>query len=124
MEKKPKKNLLFEVAWEVCNQVGGIYTVIRSKVPAMVDQWGDEYVCLGPYFPQRALTEYEPITSDDGTGIYQIVQKMREEGYVVEYGYWLITGKPRVVLFDHRSVAGQMDRIKYGFVGKIPNLNR
>ena len=22
---------LFEVAWEVCNQVGGIYTVIRSK---------------------------------------------------------------------------------------------
>ena len=40
MEKKPKKALLFEVAWEVCNQVGGIYTVIRSKVPAMVDQWG------------------------------------------------------------------------------------
>lgn len=114
MEKKPKKSLLFEVAWEVCNQVGGIYTVIRSKVPAMVDQWGDEYVCLGPYFPQRALTEYEPITSDDGTGIYQIVQKMREEGYAVEYGYWLITGKPRVVLFDHRSVAGQMARIKYG----------
>ena len=80
MEKKPKKNLLFEIAWEVCNQVGGIYTVIRSKVPAMVDQWGDEYVCLGPYFPQRALTEYEPITSDDGSGLYQVVQKMREEG--------------------------------------------
>ncbi|MEZ4900702.1 MAG: glycogen synthase [Spirosomataceae bacterium] len=113
MEKRTKKNRLFEIAWEVCNQVGGIYTVIRSKVPAMVDQWGDEYVCLGPYFPQRALTEFEPITADDGSGIYQTVQKMREEGYVVEYGFWLITGKPRVVLFDHRSVAGQMDRIKY-----------
>jgi glycogen(starch) synthase len=114
VEKKPKKALLFEVAWEVCNQVGGIYTVIRSKVPAMVDQWGDDYVCLGPYFPQRALTEYEPITSDDGSGIYQTVEKMREAGFVVEYGYWLITGKPRVVLFDIRSVAAQLDRIKYG----------
>jgi len=125
VEKKPKKNLLFEVAWEVCNQVGGIYTVIRSKVPAMVDQWGDEYVCLGPYFPQRALTEYEPITSDDGSGIYQVVKKMREEGYAVEYGYWLITGKPRVVLFDHRSMAGQMDRIKYNLWERhqIPTIN-
>lgn len=114
MEKKQKKSLLFEVAWEVCNQVGGIYTVIRSKVPAMVDQWGDEYVCLGPYFPQRALTEYEPITSDDGSGLYQVVQKMREEGLVVEYGYWLITGKPRVVLFDIRSMMPRLDAIKYG----------
>ena len=27
---------LFEIAWEVCNQVGGIYTVVRSKIPEMV----------------------------------------------------------------------------------------
>ena len=30
---------LFEIAWEVCNQVGGIYTVIRSKVPSVIDKW-------------------------------------------------------------------------------------
>ena len=30
-------SLLTEVAWEVCNQVGGIYTVIRSKVPSMME---------------------------------------------------------------------------------------
>lgn len=40
-----KNNLLAEVAWEVCNQVGGIYTVIRSKVPSMMQNWGDCY-CL------------------------------------------------------------------------------
>lgn len=28
---------LFEVAWEVCNKVGGIYTVIRSKIPVTID---------------------------------------------------------------------------------------
>ncbi len=32
--------LLVEVAWEVCNQVGGIYTVIRSKACRSSDQPG------------------------------------------------------------------------------------
>ncbi|MFM9074430.1 MAG: hypothetical protein ACKORJ_02520, partial [Bacteroidota bacterium] len=36
----PSDALLLEVAWEVCNQVGGIYTVIRSKAPAMMSNWG------------------------------------------------------------------------------------
>ena len=27
--------LLCEVSWEACQQVGGIYTVIRSKAPTM-----------------------------------------------------------------------------------------
>jgi glycogen(starch) synthase len=30
-----KQKILIEIAWETCNQVGGIYTVIRTKVP----QW-------------------------------------------------------------------------------------
>ena len=33
--------LLAEIAWEVCNQVGGIYTVIRTKVPAITEKWGE-----------------------------------------------------------------------------------
>ena len=111
---KPRQQILFEIAWEVCNQVGGIYTVIRSKVPAMVDQWEDGYCCLGPYFPQRALTEFEPITTpDDGTPIGRTVAKMREMGLTVEYGHWLITGRPKIVLFDIRSILPQLDRIKY-----------
>jgi glycogen synthase len=114
MEKttKTKNKLLFEIAWEVCNQVGGIYTVIRSKVPAMVDQWGDDYLCIGPYFAQKAMTEFEPITSDDGSPFYETIEKMRALGYEVAYGYWLVTGKPRVILFDIRSVASQLEALK------------
>ena len=105
--------MLFEIAWEVCNQVGGIYTVIRSKVPAMVDKWDEDYCCLGPYFPQRALTEFEPITGLDDSPVGRTVAAMREMGLVVEYGYWLITGKPKIVLFDLFSIMPQLDRIKY-----------
>ncbi|GAB3577052.1 glycogen/starch synthase [Spirosoma luteolum] len=106
-----KRKLLLEVAWEVCNQVGGIYTVIRSKVPAMVEKWDDNYVALGPYFAQRAASEFEPITDSDETEIGQTVSKMRQMGYRVEYGYWLITGRPRVVLFDISSVS--TDQLNY-----------
>ena len=56
-----KKKYLFEIAWETCNQVGGIYTVIRTKVPSMVEKWGEDYALLGPYFPQTASAEFEPI---------------------------------------------------------------
>ena len=108
-----KRKLLLEVAWEVCNQVGGIYTVIRSKVPAMVEKWDDNYVALGPYFPQRSAAEFEPITELDETEIGQTVRKMRQMGYGVEYGYWLVTGRPRVVLFDITSISiDQLNAIK------------
>ncbi|CCH56323.1 Glycogen(starch) synthase [Fibrisoma limi BUZ 3] len=101
-----KRKLLLEVAWEVCNQVGGIYTVIRSKVPAMVEKWDDDYVALGPYFPQKAAVEFEPITEPDETEIGQTVRRMRQLGFHIEYGYWLVTGRPRVVLFDVNSISG------------------
>jgi glycogen synthase len=107
-----KQRALFEIAWEVCNQVGGIYTVIRTKVPAMVEQWGENYFLLGPYFAQTANAEFEPIEDLDNSPIALAVAKMRESGLVVHYGYWLITGKPIVVLFDVASTLDQVNDIK------------
>ncbi|MBL8990355.1 MAG: hypothetical protein JNJ48_02110, partial [Phycisphaerae bacterium] len=43
--------ILLEFAWEVCNQVGGIYQVVRSKAPTMVERWGERYCMVGPYEP-------------------------------------------------------------------------
>ncbi|MCC7409628.1 MAG: hypothetical protein IT442_16305, partial [Phycisphaeraceae bacterium] len=40
--------LLVEVSWEVCNQLGGIYQVLRSKAPSMVNRWGNRYCMVGP----------------------------------------------------------------------------
>ncbi|MGY2131892.1 glycosyltransferase [Hymenobacter sp. HD11105] len=108
--------LLVEVAWEVCNQVGGIYTVIRSKVPATVQGWDDRYCLLGPYFPQQAQGEFEPIED------YQLarltdpfataVRQMRQMGYDVQYGTWLVTGRPRVVLMNPFQVYDRLGSIK------------
>lgn len=107
-----KGKLLIEVAWEACNQVGGIYTVIRTKVPSMVEKWGDDYLLLGPYFTQTAAAEFEPLTITDSTPIERTIQWMRKEGYDVHFGNWLITGKPKIVLFDIKSIYANVDTIK------------
>jgi glycogen synthase len=93
------QNLLVEIAWEVCNQVGGIYTVVRSKVPAMVERWGNNYLMIGTYLHANVLAEFEP--SEDLSGPFgRAVFEMRERGYEVHYGTWLVSGRPKVVLFN------------------------
>jgi glycogen synthase len=111
---KPSKKtkMLFEIAWEVCNQVGGIYTVIRTKVPAMVDKWGQGYSLIGPYMQHTAAAEFEEIPDDDGSIQYQTAAHMRAQGYGVHYGYWLITGKPKIVLLEIPSIIGQVNELK------------
>ena len=79
----------------------------------MVEKWGEDYFLLGPYFPQKAASEFEPITDLDDSPAGRTVRRMREMGYSVQYGYWLVTGKPRVVLFDIASMYPQLDRIKF-----------
>ena len=43
-----KPDYLFEVSWEVCNKVGGIHTVIATKAKTLQDQYGDQYILIGP----------------------------------------------------------------------------
>ncbi len=107
-----KNNLLVEIAWEVCNQVGGIYTVIRTKVPATLDKWGDNYCLIGPYIHKNVAAEFEPI-DDYSDNFGQAVLKMRENGFEVHYGRWMVTGTPKVVLFNPNTVFHSLDKIKY-----------
>lgn len=103
---------LVEAAWEVCNQVGGIYTVIRSKVPATVERWGsNNYLLVGPYVHPNVSAVFEP-NEDLSDPFGQAVQRMRNQGFEVHYGYWLVTGRPKVVLFNPGSVWNRLGDIK------------
>jgi glycogen(starch) synthase len=104
---------LFEVAWEVCNQVGGIFTVIQSKIPSVIEKWGKErYVLLGPYFENQAAAIFEPIT-DCEDKFTQIVAEMNRLGFKAHYGYWLTAGRPRAILFDPAVLFPNLAEIKY-----------
>lgn len=111
--KIPSNAMLFEIAWEVCNQVGGIYTVIRSKVPSVIDKWGsDNYFLIGPYFADQAAAHFDPAT-DYSTPVGKAVLKMQERGFDVYYGQWIVSGRPNVVLFNPYSVFDKLGEIKH-----------
>ncbi|HOA73310.1 MAG TPA: glycogen/starch synthase [Phycisphaerae bacterium] len=110
--QEPSTNpLLFEAAWEVCSQTGGIYTVLRSKAPAAVTRWGDNYVLIGPYHEAAARIEFEPAPLNGIVG--EAVEQLRHSGVEVHTGRWLITGRPRVILINVRSAWHKLGEWKY-----------
>jgi len=111
-ELSPKNKYLTEVAWEVCNQVGGIYTVIRTKAASIVEKYGENYCSIGPYVHRDVRAEFD--STDDLTGPFgQAVVKMREMGLTVQYGTWLVAGRPKVVLLDPNDAMDNLEEIKY-----------
>ncbi len=105
--------LLVEIAWEVLNQVGGIYTVIRSKVPTIAPKWGNHYCLLGPYIAGNVAAEFEPMEMSISDPYAKAVKRMQAAGYGVHHGVWLVSGRPRVILFDLNSIMHRLGEIKY-----------
>ena len=83
-----KQSMLLEIAWETCSQIGGIYTVIKTKAPNMVERWGDNYLMIGPYHQQTSALEFEEGVVPDhlkpafealaaqGTGVFEAVGQL------------------------------------------------
>lgn len=107
-----KNRWVFESAWEVANKVGGIYTVIRSKAFVSSEEMGNQYVLLGPYKEQSARTEVEEVEFMNGSPLQIAVDRMREQGYKLHVGTWLVDGNPQIILFDIGSAAWKMDEYK------------
>ncbi|MBN1381909.1 MAG: alpha-glucan family phosphorylase [Deltaproteobacteria bacterium] len=91
-----QQGYLFEVSWEVCNKVGGIYTVITSKLREAIRSFGDRYILLGPDI--KTNLEFEETDEDFWT-------KIREGTAIKEipcrFGRWKIPGEPKVILVGY-----------------------
>lgn len=103
--------LLVEIAYEVCQQVGGIYTVIRSKVPSAVAKYGDRYLLVGPWNPASSPQEFEETAPEGPFGA--AFDAFLAAGYTARYGRWLISGRPRVILLDMNPQYHRLGEIKY-----------
>ncbi|TRY81368.1 hypothetical protein DNTS_021188 [Danionella cerebrum] len=106
-----KELLLFEVAWEVTNKVGGIYTVIQTKSKITVDEWGENYFMIGPYYEHNFKTQVEKCDSPRPE-IKAAMESLINNGCQVHFGRWLIEGSPYVLLFDISAAAWNLDRWK------------
>uniref|UniRef100_A0AAQ6ALT8 Glycogen [starch] synthase n=1 Tax=Amphiprion ocellaris TaxID=80972 RepID=A0AAQ6ALT8_AMPOC len=103
--------VLFEIAWEVANKVGGIYTVIQTKARLTAEEWGENYFLVGPYVESNVRTQVELIEPTNPV-LKRTIDKMNASGCKVYFGRWLIEGSPYVVLIDVAFTAWSLDRWK------------
>ncbi|XP_047018327.1 glycogen [starch] synthase, liver isoform X2 [Ictalurus punctatus] len=103
--------LLFEIAWEVTNKVGGIYTVIQTKAKITVDEWGENFFMIGPYYEHNFKTQVEKCEPPN-SAVKAAMESITNNGCQVHFGRWLIEGSPYVILFDIGAAAWNLDRWK------------
>jgi phosphorylase/glycogen(starch) synthase len=99
---------LFEISWEVCNKVGGIYTVLSSKARTACEEFGDDYVCVGPWLLGDG--GHEP-PFDEEPGFERFADTCRAMGLPVRVGRWRIPGRPRTILIEFTGLYDQKDDV-------------
>ncbi len=109
VEVKKKPDFLFEVSWEVCNKVGGIYTVISTKVPSVVKELGSNYITIGPDVWMKS--EDNPYFEEDKELFADWKQEALKEGYAIKVGRWKTEGSPIVFLIDFTPLIPKKDEI-------------
>ncbi|CCE66082.1 hypothetical protein TPHA_0O01130 [Tetrapisispora phaffii CBS 4417] len=120
MGRDLENQLLFEVATEVANKVGGIYSVLKSKALVTIAQYHDNYTLIGPLNRATYQTEVEELDwenmhshdSDSTASIKKVLIRMSERGVRFVYGNWLIEGSPKVILFELNSLSGYLNEWK------------
>ncbi len=88
----------FEVSWEVCNKVGGIYTVVSSKALHAVEFFDDKYIMLGPDMGNNP--EFEESDEPYWDTIRPILAK---NNFKCRLGRWKIPGTPKTILVDFKD---------------------
>lgn len=118
MDKAPVTvDLLFETSWEVCNKIGGIYTVLSTKAKTLQKLYKDKVIFIGP-----------DVWSDENPSPYFLPsntilkgwksQAELPDGVSVRVGRWDIPGKPIVVLVKFDG----MYAVKDEFYGRMWDL--
>lgn len=113
-------DFLFEVSWEVCNKVGGIYAVLSTKAATLKQQLGDGLVFVGPdlWFDQESPF----FIPDAQTTLADWAKSANREGLKVRVGRWNVPGEPQVVLVDFRAFYSQKNAV-YGQMWELYGVN-
>lgn len=88
---------IFEASWEVCNKVGGIYTVLSTRAKTLHDQIGDKLLFIGPDF---WIERENPLFKENRRLLSAWRKQAEAEGLKIRVGRWQIPGEPIAVLLD------------------------
>lgn len=87
---------IFESSWEVCNKVGGIYTVLSTRAKTLQDAFRDKIIFIGPDLADANDLYF----LEDETLFIEWRKQALAEGLAIRVGRWKVPGEPIAVLVD------------------------
>ena len=94
---KMTPDYIIEVSWEVCNKVGGIYTVLSTRAKTILTKTDAQLMFIGPDLWKETAN---PLFKEDKRLMAGWRKKATEEGLNIRIGRWMIPGEPVAVLVD------------------------
>ena len=94
---KMTPDYIIEVSWEVCNKVGGIYTVLSTRAKTILTKTDAQLMFIGPDLWKETAN---PLFKEDKRLMAGWRKKTTEEGLNIRIGRWMIPGEPVAVLVD------------------------
>ena len=110
VKEKLFPDYIFESSWEVCNKVGGIYTVLSTRAKTLQDALKDRIIFIGP----DCWREKEcPYFREDSKLFKDWKKEALKEGLNIKVGRWTIPGDPIAIMVDFMPYFSKKDQI-YG----------
>lgn len=103
-----KPDYIFESSWEVCNKVGGIYTVLSTRAKTLHERLSDHMVFIGPDCWKEKPSPY---FIEDNRLLAAWRKQALKDGLKVKVGRWDVPGKPMAVLVDFTPFFEKKDQI-------------
>ena len=107
-----KPDYIFESSWEVCNKVGGIYTVLSSRAKTLQEEMKDHIIFIGPDCWKESESPY---FKEDSALFADWQWEAKEQGLKIKVGRWTVPGEPIAVLVDFTPYFEQKNEI-YGWL--------
>lgn len=109
VEEKNTPEYFFESSWEVCNKVGGIYTVLSTRAYTLKQLLGDNLIFIGPDVwektPAKDFVEDEKLFADWKK------YACENDHLKVRVGRWDVPGSPIALLVDFKPLMEQRNKI-------------
>ena len=111
-KKQLMPDYIFESSWEVCNKVGGIYTVLSTRAKTLQEALQDKIIFIGPDFWKE---QESPYFKEDNSLFADWQEEAKEQGLKIRVGRWTIPGEPISILVDFNPFFEKKDQI-YGWL--------
>ena len=107
MGKMIKPDFVFEISWEVCNKIGGIYAVLSTKAKSMVKYLNNNVLFIGPEFNKDA--DNKLFIAEEETDFLKYLQSTYSIS--ARIGKWDIPGSPKALLVDFSTLYSKKNDI-------------